>query len=288
MPPRASRDLLSVENPDNPIEVVVHVNMLGEGWDVTNLFTIVPLRTADSKTLVEQSIGRGLRLPYGKRTGNPDVDRLTIVAHDKFQEIVDYARREDSIIRQVFIGEDVPGTEQVKLEAKPRLEKALSGEIPLPGGITFADPEERAIATAVNRAFESTALEMAVGPPPTPVELRAKVVAEAAQQLLPGTDVKKIEKVLPKVETVRGFLTIQVPHIMVRPKGDVTVTYEDFDLNTSGMDYKAVDQEVLIKHLEDDKEFRLRLDAVGMTEARPEDYLVHGLMDYNDIDYESG
>jgi len=278
--------LLSVENPDNPIEVVVHVNMLGEGWDVTNLFTIVPLRTADSKTLVEQSIGRGLRLPYGKRTGNPDVDRLTIVAHDKFQEIVDYARREDSIIRQVFIGEDVPGTEQVKLEAKPRLEKALSGEIPLPGGITFADPEERAIATAVNHAFESTALEMAAGPPPTPVELRAKVVAKAAQQLLPGTDVKNIEKVLRKVETVRGFLTIQVPHIMVRPKGDVTVTYEDFDLNTSDMNYKAVDQEVLIKQLEDDKEFRLRLDAVGMTEARPEDYLVHGLMDYNDVDYE--
>ena len=155
--------LLSVENPDNPIEVVVHVNMLGEGWDVTNLFTIVPLRTADSRTLVEQSIGRGLRLPYGKRTGNPDVDRLTIVAHDKFQEIVDYARREDSIIRQVFIGEDVPGTEQVKLEAKPRLEKALSGEIPLPGGITFADHEERAIATAVNRAFESTLLRRLSG-----------------------------------------------------------------------------------------------------------------------------
>ena len=112
------------------------------------------------------------------------------------------------------------------------------------------------------------------------------MIAEAAQQLLPGTDVKKIEKVLPKVEAVRGFLTIQVPHIMVRPKGDVTVTYEGFDLNTSAMDYKAVDQEVLIKHLEDNREFRLRLDVVGITEARPEDYLVHGLMDYNDIDYE--
>ncbi len=45
--------------------------MLKEGWDVTNLYTIVPLRAADSRTLVEQSIGRGLRLPYGKRTGVP-------------------------------------------------------------------------------------------------------------------------------------------------------------------------------------------------------------------------
>jgi superfamily II DNA or RNA helicase len=81
--------LINVEKPDNPTEIVIHVNMLKEGWDVTNLYTIVPLRAANSKTLVEQSIGRGLRLPYGKRTDVGVVDRLTIVSHDKFQEIVD-------------------------------------------------------------------------------------------------------------------------------------------------------------------------------------------------------
>ena len=91
--------LINVENPDNPTEIVIHVNMLKEGWDVTNLYTIVPLRAANSKTLVEQSIGRGLRLPYGKRTGVGAVDRLTIVSHDKFQEIVDYANSPDSVIR---------------------------------------------------------------------------------------------------------------------------------------------------------------------------------------------
>src|SRR5690606_29724271 len=78
------RLLLNVEKPDNEIEIVVHVNMLKEGWDVTNLYTIIPLRAADSRTLVEQSIGRGLRLPYGKRTGVAAIDRLTIVAHDRF------------------------------------------------------------------------------------------------------------------------------------------------------------------------------------------------------------
>jgi len=66
--------------------------MLKEGWDVTNLYTIVPLRAANSRVLVEQSIGRGLRLPYGKRTGVAAVDRLTIVSHDKFQEIIDHAK----------------------------------------------------------------------------------------------------------------------------------------------------------------------------------------------------
>ncbi len=32
--------------PDEPTEIVIHVNMLKEGWDVTNLYTIVPLRAA--------------------------------------------------------------------------------------------------------------------------------------------------------------------------------------------------------------------------------------------------
>ena len=84
---------------DEPTEIVIHVNMLKEGWDVTNLYTIVPLRAANARTLIEQSIGRGLRLPYGKRTGVAAVDRLNIVAHDKFQEIIDEANRPDSIIR---------------------------------------------------------------------------------------------------------------------------------------------------------------------------------------------
>ena len=65
--------LLNVERADNPVEIIVHVNMLKEGWDVNNLYTIVPLRSAYSRTLVEQTIGRGLRLPYGKRTGEKAV-----------------------------------------------------------------------------------------------------------------------------------------------------------------------------------------------------------------------
>ena len=80
---------------DEPTEIVIHVNMLKEGWDVTNLYTIVPLRAANARTLIEQSIGRGLRLPYGKRTGVTAVDRLNIVAHDRFQEIVDEAKKPD-------------------------------------------------------------------------------------------------------------------------------------------------------------------------------------------------
>ena len=52
--------LLDVERRESPTEIVIHVNMLKEGWDVTNLYTIVPLRAANARILIEQSIGRGL------------------------------------------------------------------------------------------------------------------------------------------------------------------------------------------------------------------------------------
>lgn len=75
-----TRLLLGVEQADNPVEIVIHVNILKEGWDVNNLYTIVPLRTAASKILREQMVGRGLRLPYGKRTGDKAVDAVMLTA----------------------------------------------------------------------------------------------------------------------------------------------------------------------------------------------------------------
>lgn len=107
--------LLAVESVDEPTEIVIHVNMLKEGWDVTNLYTIVPLRAANARTLIEQSIGRGLRLPYGKRTGCAEVDRLNIVAHDRFQEIIDEANRGDSPLRLKQVILERPEDQEIKV-----------------------------------------------------------------------------------------------------------------------------------------------------------------------------
>ena len=90
--------LLEVEKADNPIEIVIHVNIL-KGWDVNNLYTIIPLRTATSRILREQTVGRGLRLPFGQLTGEKLLDSVTLTAHDKFEEIITEAQREDSIFK---------------------------------------------------------------------------------------------------------------------------------------------------------------------------------------------
>lgn len=84
--------LISLENPDNIVEIVIHVNMLKEGWDVANIYTIAPIRSSAAQILTEQTIGRGLRLPYGERTGNKNVDRVMIVAHDNYARVVEEAK----------------------------------------------------------------------------------------------------------------------------------------------------------------------------------------------------
>lgn len=89
------RLLLSIEHASNPVEIVLHVYKLKEGWDVNNLFTIIPLNAAKSDILAMQTIGRGLRLPFGEQTGNEDIDSLDIVAHDHYRELVDEIKSSD-------------------------------------------------------------------------------------------------------------------------------------------------------------------------------------------------
>jgi len=59
--------LKTVDDPDNPVEWIVSVSMLTEGWDVKNVFQIVPheQRAFNSKLLISQVLGRGLRIPKG-------------------------------------------------------------------------------------------------------------------------------------------------------------------------------------------------------------------------------
>ena len=146
--------LLTVEDAANPIEIVVHVNMLKEGWDVRNLYTIVPLRKADSKTLIEQSVGRGLRLPYGVRTGEERLDRLTIIAHDNFETLLDEANDPKSAVAKYFqpavvlIDPNEVPTEYIP--APTKLDELLSGE----GASTKEDsPAEKAASDALHTLF---------------------------------------------------------------------------------------------------------------------------------------
>jgi type III restriction enzyme len=57
--------LKTVDDPANPVEWIVSVSMLTEGWDVKNVFQVVPHenKAFNSKLLIAQVLGRGLRMP---------------------------------------------------------------------------------------------------------------------------------------------------------------------------------------------------------------------------------
>jgi type III restriction enzyme len=303
--------LLSVEDTANPVEIVIHVNMLKEGWDVTNLYTIVPLRAANSRTLVEQSIGRGLRLPYGRRTGVPAVDRLTIVSHDKFQEIVDHAKDPNSIIRTgVVIGRDIPDKGQKAVVVPSAFETGIGavdtaapladlpapaarGDIPCITGTTavFTTPEEKAIAQATHtvfRQYERLSSSKELEKPAIQKEIVRKVKAMLPPQqarLLP--EAVDVAAVVQKTTNLFRALSIDVPRIAVVPAGEVRCYYENFQLELANIRLQPVSQAILIQHLHEQRQrYALRTDAAPVEEQRPEDYIVRGLIDFDDIDYD--
>lgn len=76
--------LKSVDSSTSPIEWIVSVAMLTEGWDVKNVFQIVPhdSRAFNSKLLISQVLGRGLRIPK-VYVGRDDI-KVKIYNHVKF------------------------------------------------------------------------------------------------------------------------------------------------------------------------------------------------------------
>lgn len=73
--------LRAVDQPSSKVEWIVSVSMLSEGWDVKNVFQIVPHeeRAFNSKLLIAQVLGRGLRRPDGWTGSEPVV---TVFNHD--------------------------------------------------------------------------------------------------------------------------------------------------------------------------------------------------------------
>jgi len=312
--------LLAVESVDEPTEIVIHVNMLKEGWDVTNLYTIVPLRAANARTLIEQSIGRGLRLPYGKRTGVASVDRLNIVAHDKFQEIIDEANRGDSPIRLKQVILDAPSADDKKVSVQ--VESGAAALLGLTTGLTQAP----AVITGASATDSGAGV-----PPPKPVftteaekqaarvvmdvigkyevrrdlvptssallkpEVQKEILAEVAERLRPlqgdllaGVDESvpalDLSAVVAKTTEIVVQQTIDIPRIAVVPTGEVTTGFHAFKLDVNQLHLQPGQREIVGQMLRTNEQFTLAAE-VGLKEQRPEDYIVHALVDFDDIDY---
>jgi type III restriction enzyme len=98
-PDEALAELDTVEDPDSRVRIIVSVGMLKEGWDVKNVYAICSLRPLLSDVLTEQTLGRGLRLPWGEYTGVPLLDALEVLAHDRYEQLL----KKTSVINEEFV-----------------------------------------------------------------------------------------------------------------------------------------------------------------------------------------
>ncbi|MFJ5091741.1 DEAD/DEAH box helicase family protein [Streptomyces sp. NPDC088674] len=96
---KALADLQAVEDPDSPIRIIISVGMLKEGWDVKNVYVIASMRASVSEVMTEQTLGRGMRLPFGNYTNVEILDTLEILAHEKYGQLLEKRK----VLNEAFI-----------------------------------------------------------------------------------------------------------------------------------------------------------------------------------------
>lgn len=275
----AIAQLLDIERPGNKIEIVIHVNMLSEGWDVTNLYTIVPLRAANSPNLVEQTIGRGLRLPYGKRTGVLEIDTLSIVSHDRFDEIIAAAKNMQITVRE----REMPSSAKAVLTIAPKvLEEVCDGS---DAGVSATI---KAIAEMVANDTSNRGIDISCS------EVQSRIT-EAVTQTVPfqGEDATA-EAISRKVESALRLIKesqIEIPRITISP-GNTAMTVPEFSLDPEKVKYALRDDRLVYDFVTDRRVRNVKAAAkqeeLGETDiARFVRELVSDVASFNDIDYDA-
>jgi len=105
---KARETVKNVDRTESPINAIVSVLMLREGWDVQNVTVVVGLRpyTAKANILPEQAIGRGLRLMFRDLTADY-TEHVDIIGNQKFLEFVDDLEKLEEMQLETFeIGKD--------------------------------------------------------------------------------------------------------------------------------------------------------------------------------------
>lgn len=302
----ATSKLVALEH-DAQTDIVIHVNKLKEGWDVTNLYTIVPLRASASDILTEQTLGRGLRLPYGQRTGVEAVDRLTVIAHDRFDDVIKAARDPDSLIsirKTVIVGGngDVSDVGAQIVTAPSNVETMLTGgagsfEESEQKPYVFETPEEREVARVtwevIEREFERK-IKTGIDKLETP-EVQAEITRIVKEVMAPeqgtfetfeqNTDVAAT---VAKVTKQLVMHTISIPEIVVLPTSEVNFGFNDFDLsNLETIARQPLSDQIMVQKLRDESRAFLARTVNSAKEERLENYLVRHLMDLPQIDYDT-
>src|ERR1043166_5160781 len=126
---KARRVSREVDHESSPVNCIVSVLMLREGWDVQSVTVIVGLRPYTSKAniLPEQTVGRGLRLMF-RGTGSGYIERVDVIGNNTFIKFVEQLEREEDFQLETFQG----GKDKVKIVTIAPDEKKKDKDISIP------------------------------------------------------------------------------------------------------------------------------------------------------------
>ena len=91
------KDKEKLLNLDNSLRFIFSHSALREGWDNPNVFQICTLNETKSEIKKRQEIGRGLRLAVdqtGKRTYDQNINRLTVIANESYDDFAKALQKE--------------------------------------------------------------------------------------------------------------------------------------------------------------------------------------------------
>jgi type III restriction enzyme len=237
------------------------------------------------------------------------VDRLNIVAHDRFQEIINEANRSDSPIRLQAVVIDGGELEQKTktVVSQSRLDNMLGIK---PSGISptseiagmdepkaFASAEEERVAQVTRNVIRKLENQPEKLPSVTYLqtpEIQAQVVREVAAQYRPPqlelegvTKPLNIAAVVAKTTALVIQQTIDIPRILVVPKGEVRSGFKPFTLELTSLNYQPPSEELWIHYMRTGGTEVIGLGKGSIEEPRIEDYIVSGLVDFDDVAYDS-
>ena len=294
--------LLSVERSDNPVEIVIHVDKLKEGWDVNNLYTIVPLRTASSKILREQMVGRGLRLPFGKRTGDSRIDGVYLTAHDKFQDLIEEAQKGNSIFKagNIIKIEDVAKEKnnitQLSLDLSGYDKEQTLEDYGIPQTETnrqFLTKTKELLKHEVNKTIQQNKSVFSVEK--EKVSIFQNVIDKIKEDKELGEIYKEnefpiaamLEKEIEKTQYEAKEKFIPVPQLKINDTGVSEQTFIDFDMDLSQFNETPIVNELVLRNLQDPRdEERLNAGLLNFQAINPKKLILERLREKPEIDYE--
>jgi len=180
-----------VDHDKNPVNAIVSVLMLREGWDVQNVTVVVGLRpyTAKANILPEQTIGRGLRLMFRNMTDSFQ-ERVDIIGNKAFMEFVeDLERLEDLKFETFHVGKD-----KLKIITVQPMEEKKKFDIGVPD-ITPMLGRKKSLAEEI-QAIDVMSFRI------NKLPLKGKELEETKTFIYEGRDILTDEKLLEREYTI--------------------------------------------------------------------------------------